>query len=112
MKVLCVPRDPREECVRFLSGYPDCLANNIDTEVWEETINEINTVILNSKRLDVYTIVCSVLIIPLLLMKNSSLEDNLCKYLKYRNNVLMKYGLYICHPKASNYTELRIIINR
>ncbi|KAM0687344.1 hypothetical protein COBT_001417 [Conglomerata obtusa] len=111
MAVIYIPKDPRTENIRFLLGHPDVLKDKINENDWDETINEINQIIDNSTKIDFFTIICNLLVIPVFFMKNTKMEDNLYKYLKYKNNILLKYGIFICHPKACQYNELRIIIN-
>lgn len=110
MKVIYIPRDPRNDEIMFLRGHPDCLLNKIDQSVWGETIDEINSLISKSSKLSIFNVFCNFLIIPMIFVNKNSLEDKLCKYLRYKNNMLIRYGIYICHPKASSYTELCILI--
>lgn len=111
MKIIYVPRDPRKKNIVFLAGHPDCLLKMVDNQIWEDTINEINNIIASYSKLDFYTTFCNIFILPMLFNCNNNVDKNLYSYLRYKNNILMKYGIYICHPMTSDYTEIRVIIN-
>lgn len=110
MQVFYIPRDPRTEKIRFLTGHPEILKNIVNEKLWDETITEINLIIEKSSKLDMISVFYNLLVIPIFFMKNDRVEKSLHKYLKYRNNLLVKFGVFICHPKANQYTGLRCVL--
>lgn len=110
MHAIYIPKDPRTEKVRYLTGVPDLLENKISQEDWDNTIDEINQIIDQCSIISFVSVIYNLLVIPLFFVQNTNLENNIQKYLKYKNTILNKYGIYICHPKICNYNELRVII--
>ncbi|EJW03098.1 hypothetical protein EDEG_02525 [Edhazardia aedis USNM 41457] len=111
MSIIYIPRHPTSTKIRYFTTIPDSLKEKIPEKDWTKTINEINAIIDFSTRIDFLTVLAHVFIIPVCFMNNKKMEDNLYKYLKYKNMSMLKYGLYICHPVVSKYNELRIIID-
>lgn len=112
MAVIYIPRDPRTKSIKFLTGQPESLKDIISVSEWITTIEEINEVIEKSNKLEIFSLVCNILVIPLFFVKKYKMEENLHKYLKYKNGILIESNVFICHPKASQYNELRVIISR
>lgn len=110
MRVFYIPRDPRTTNLQFLKGHPEILKGIIDEKIWEETISEINLIMEESSQMDLVSLFYNMLVIPIFFMKHDTVEHNLFKYLRYRNHILIKFGVFICHPKASQYTELRCVM--
>lgn len=111
MTVIYIPRDPRTKDIKFISGYNiQLLGPYIDEKEWNKTIDEINTLINLLSKIDTITILCNIFVFPIFFMKSKKLDDDVFKYLKYKNNILSKFGIFICHPKACEYNELRIVL--
>lgn len=110
MHAIYIPKDPRSEKIKYLTGLPDVLENRISEEDWDTTINDINHIIDQCSVISFASLIYNLLIIPFFFVKNTNLENNLEKYLQYKNSILNKCGIYVCHPKICHYNELRVVI--
>ncbi|KAF5141654.1 hypothetical protein AAJ76_100070641 [Vairimorpha ceranae] len=103
-----VPRDFRKNDISFIDEFPLALEGRIDTEIYKNCINEINSIF--KPKYYLWNIIKMLSIVLYLVEENKTYDEELEHVLIKINNRLQINRMSFGHPKYTNYTEIILYI--